>query len=170
MHRRAALPRAETAPRMFGTETFRWGNGSGSPVVRKSVPKRIHNRKPRQSRVYFLDFVWVFLLLCSFFRQAFLENDFWALQRHPRTAGKGVSASDFAAKWPESRRRRYFVYLNIQIFRYLDIQIFRDSSLQSFLKGLRFGLGEVPRKNRCASTGAVRFRPAKSAGSSVQIA
>ena len=51
--------------------------------MRKSVPKRIHNRKPRQSRVYFLDFVWVFLLLCSFFRQAFLENDFWVCKGIP---------------------------------------------------------------------------------------
>lgn len=126
------MPRAETAPRMFGTETFRWGNGSGSPVVRKSVPKRIHNRKPRQSRVHFLDFVWVFLFLCSFFRQAFLENDFRVCKGIPAQR-EGRFCFRFCRKRPESRRRRYFVYLNIQIF--------RDSSLQSFLKGLSFRLG-----------------------------
>ena len=141
MHRRAALPQGRDSAENVWNGNIPIGQWSGSPVVRKSVPKRIHNRKPRQSRVYFLDFVWVFLLLCSFFRQAFLENDFWALQRHPRTAGKGVSASDFAAKGPESRRRRNFVYLNIQIFRYLDIQIFRDSFLQSFFEGASFRLG-----------------------------
>ena len=55
--------------------------------------------------------------------------------------------------------------LYIWIFRYSEIPL-----CSPFWRGFRFGLEEVPWKNRCASTGAVRFRPAKSAGSSVQIA
>lgn len=149
------MPRAETAPRMFGMETFRWGNGSGSPVVRKSVPKRIHNRKPRQSRVHFLDFVWVFLFLCSFFRQAFLENDFWVWKGIPAQR-EGRFCFRFCRKRPESRLRRYFVYLNIQIF--------RDSSLQSFLKGLSFRFGRGSMEEKMRFYGSSEISPCKICG------